>query len=68
MTYSYRIGTDGSTKDIKLTKSSGDADLDKATLDCVALWKFFPAVQNGKAVEIDRNGGQHWRTHAHHAR
>jgi|tagenome__1003787_1003787.scaffolds.fasta_scaffold20983443_10 TonB family protein len=62
-TFSYRIGTDGSTRDIKLAQSTGDADLDKATLDCVASWKFFPAVQNGKPVEIDRNGGQHWRTH-----
>ena len=63
-TYSYRIATDGSTKDIKLTQSTGDADLDKATLDCVASWKFFPAMQKGKPVEIDRNGGQHWRTHS----
>ena len=63
-TYSYRIGTDGSTKDIKLTRSTGDADLDQATLDCVASWKFFPAMQKGKPVEIDRNGGQHWRTHS----
>ncbi|MBV9571207.1 MAG: TonB family protein [Alphaproteobacteria bacterium] len=62
--FSYRIGTDGSTKDIKLTQSTGDADLDKATLDCVAAWKFFPAVQDNKPVEVDRTGGQHWRAHS----
>ncbi len=62
--FSYRIGTDGSTKDIKLTQSTGDADLDKATIDCVAAWKFFPAVQNNKPVEVERTGGQHWRAHA----
>jgi TonB family protein len=60
-TYAYRIGTDGSTKDIKLTQSTGDADLDKATLDCVAAWKFFPALQNNNPIEIERTGRQHWR-------
>jgi TonB family protein len=52
-TVSYRIATDGTTKDAKITESSGTSILDQASLDCVGAYKYAPALHNGRPVEVD---------------
>jgi TonB family protein len=49
----YRVGIDGSVKDLAVIKSSGYNELDDAALKCAASWRFYPATQNGQPVEID---------------
>jgi len=61
-TLSYRIGTDGTVKDVAVTRSSGIDALDKAAAECVATWRFSPAMQNGKPVEVDKVLDLPWET------
>jgi TonB family protein len=51
---SYRVAADGSVKDPVVTRSSGSADLDKASLDCLSAFRYWPATHDGKPVELDR--------------
>lgn len=45
------VGVDGSPKDIKVDKSSGYNELDRAAIDTARRWKFNPTVRNGQKVE-----------------
>jgi protein TonB len=46
------VGIDGSPKDVKVEKSSGYRELDRAAVEQVQRrWKFNPEVKNGKKVE-----------------
>jgi protein TonB len=45
------VGLDGVPKDVKVEKSSGFHELDKAAMDAVQKWRFNPEVKNGKKVE-----------------
>jgi protein TonB len=38
-------------KDVKVDKSSGFRELDRAAMDAVQKWRFNPEVKNGKKVE-----------------
>ena len=58
---SYHIAIDGSEKDLAVTNSSGNADLDKASLDCVSTWRYFPVKQNGQPVQVDKITQVQWR-------
>src|SRR5277367_4205891 len=49
----FRVGVDGAAQDIAVEKTSGNADLDQASIDCVATWKYKPATQNGHPVVFD---------------
>jgi TonB family protein len=57
----YRISPTGNVKDAAISESSGYAALDEATLACVASLRYFPAMQNGQAIEIDKSLAVHWR-------
>ena len=46
----FRIDTDGGVNDPVVDTSSGNADLDQAAVECVKLWHYLPARQDGKAV------------------
>jgi TonB family protein len=58
---SVRIATDGSVQNPVVTRSSGYAALDQASLKCVASYRYFPATQNGQPVAIDRTLNFAWR-------
>ncbi len=45
------VGVDGMPKDIKVEKSSGYRELDRAALDAAQHWRFNPEIKNGKKVE-----------------
>lgn len=47
----FTVATDGSTKDVKIRSSSGNADLDAASLACVATWRYRPATRDGAPIE-----------------
>jgi TonB family protein len=60
-TVTFQIATDGSVKDVALAKSTGYPVLDKATLDCVAAYRYFPVMQNGQPITIDKTVSIAWR-------
>jgi len=45
------VGVDGSPKDIKVDKSSGYHELDRAAIEAAQHWRFNPEIKNGKKVE-----------------
>ncbi|HEY1707977.1 MAG TPA: TonB family protein [Rhizomicrobium sp.] len=51
-TIAFRIGADGVPTDLQVEKSSGNDDLDNATLKCIAVWRYEPAHADGKPVEV----------------
>jgi TonB family protein len=57
----FRIATDGSIHEVSVSKSSGSADLDQAAVACASLWRYRPALQNGKAVEAPWKADIVWR-------
>ena len=56
----FHIAVDGSAKDVILSQSSGNAALDQAAEDCVATWRYKPAMRNGLPVEIPWNATVVW--------
>ena len=58
---SFKVGIDGTVKDIAVTKSSGSQALDNVTLSCVAAWKYTPATKDGKPLEADWSEHMDWQ-------
>jgi protein TonB len=48
-----RVGREGVPMQIRLERSSGNANLDRAALDGAKKWRFEPALQAGEAVEVE---------------
>jgi TonB family protein len=48
---SFKIEPDGSVKDVAVTNSSGNADLDWAAVTCVSGWRYKPAIKDGSPAE-----------------
>lgn len=48
----FRIAVDGHPSDIKVATSSGNEQLDTASLQCASNWRYKPAVRNGEPVEV----------------
>jgi TonB family protein len=57
---SFRISPDGSATNVQLLQSTGAADLDQISINCVSSWHFYPVMQNGKPVEIDKTVTVGW--------
>jgi TonB family protein len=47
----FHIAVDGTVKDIVVSSSSGNADLDALTVSCAQQWRYAPATQNDQPVE-----------------
>jgi len=45
------VGVDGLPKDIKIDRSSGYHELDRAAMDAARRWRFNPTIRNGQKVE-----------------
>jgi TonB family protein len=59
----FRISTDGRTKNLSVSKSSGFPDLDQASLACAEKWLYKPATSDGKPVEVDWKAAVSWTLH-----
>jgi periplasmic protein TonB len=45
----FRVAADGSTQ-VELIEPTPDPELNRALMDALRRWKFFPAISNGKPV------------------
>jgi len=45
----FRVAADGSAQ-VELIEPTSDPDLNRALLDSLRRWRFFPAMQNGQPV------------------
>jgi protein TonB len=45
----FKVAADGSAQ-VELIEPTSDPDLNRALLDSLKRWRFFPAMQNGKPV------------------
>src|SRR5580765_4402530 len=45
----FRVAANGSAQ-VELTEPTGDPDLNRAVLDALRRWRFFPAIEAGKPV------------------
>ncbi len=48
----FTISEEGDVTDPSIAKSSGNADLDKAALHCVASWTYRPILKGGKPTAV----------------
>lgn len=62
-TVAYVIATDGGVKNVTVAQSAGDDSLDKASVDCVSAFRFFPVTHEGAPIEIERESKVRWRLH-----
>lgn len=58
---SFVIADDGRVNDVSVSESSGDRDLDAATVACVSGFRYLPATHDGKPVAIDGTFIATWR-------
>jgi TonB family protein len=56
----FTITEHGTVKDVVVTQSSGIPELDAYAAECVAHWRYSPAVKGGKAVEIPWKAQMQW--------
>jgi periplasmic protein TonB len=59
----FSITAGGLVKASKIAKSSGNADLDAASLQCVSGWQYVPAKRGGVAVEAPWQAAVQWKLH-----
>lgn len=48
----YSVDADGSVSGVRVTKSSGNRDLDRAVTSAASQWRYSPAVQDGVARRV----------------
>jgi TonB family protein len=48
----YYVDTDGGVSSVRITKSSGNRDLDRAVTSAASQWRYDPAVQDGVARRV----------------
>jgi TonB family protein len=60
-TLAFTIKSDGTVKDIKVSASSGNKDLDDAAMSCASKWVYQPAAENGRLVETPWQASVAWK-------
>src|ERR1700679_4186262 len=60
-TIGFKIGPDGSVKDVTIVSSSGFDELDQAAIPCAQGWTYKPAMQNGQPVEVPWQAKVTWK-------
>ena len=48
----YSVDTDGSVSGVRVVKSSGNRDMDRAVTSAASQWRYSPAVQDGVARRV----------------
>jgi TonB family protein len=59
----FKIDVDGNVRGTLVAKTSGNADLDNAAVQCAGTWKYRPATHNGLPVEFSWQANVQWRLH-----
>ena len=59
----YVVAEDGGVKAATVAESSGDPDLDRAAVNCVSSWRYYPARENGNPIAFDLKTVIPWRRH-----
>jgi len=60
-TVAFRIKANGKVDDIKIDTTSGSDLLDRASLGCVKYWRYRPAVEKSKPVDVPWKAEIKWR-------
>lgn len=58
---SFVVAKDGTVKNVSVARSSGYPELDQASVNCVATFRYEPATANGNPVEYDSKVVMVWR-------
>jgi len=60
VTMSFKVTAQGTVSDTAVAQSSGNAELDSATLMCAKGWLYKPATKDGKPVEVSWKAQISW--------
>ncbi|MEI9932482.1 MAG: energy transducer TonB [Rhizomicrobium sp.] len=56
----FTVAADGTVNDVKIAKSSGSDGLDDAAKDCVARWRYRPAIKDNQLVDAPMTVKVNW--------
>jgi TonB family protein len=62
-TLSFTVTSAGTVANLKVAKSSGNADLDDASVQCAVHWLYQPATQYGKPIDVPWQANVSWKLH-----
>ena len=57
----FVVASDGSVKNITVSQSSGNDDLDGAAAACARTWRYHPATRDGVAVDLPWKATVEWK-------
>jgi TonB family protein len=57
----FKITPQGGVTDVSVLTSSGNVDIDNASVICARDWQYLPAVQNGAPVEVSWRARVKWQ-------
>src|SRR5665213_4292821 len=60
-TLAFTIKTDGTVKDVRVSKSSNSKDIDDASVECITHWLYKPATRNSVPVETTWQANVVWK-------
>lgn len=64
-TVKFSIEENGTVSDVKVTRSSGVADIDKKVVDSIGKWKFKPRPNGCGVIDSEGTVLIHWGTDSH---
>jgi TonB family protein len=64
----FTVTDDGHTANAKLGSSSGNKELDRATVDCVSAWRYLPAHKDDKPVAVSWEADIAWNNNVQQER
>ena len=59
----FTVTEQGKVTDIGVARSSGNADLDAASVTCARLWTYKPATKEGKPTAVRWSATVQWKLH-----
>jgi TonB family protein len=60
-TLAFTVTEQGAVADVRVAKSSGNADLDNAAAACAAQWRYKPARPDGKPAAVPWSATVQWK-------
>ena len=57
---SYQVTSTGAVANAAVARSSGNSDLDSASINCVSKWQFQPATDHGVPIEVSWQSRIEW--------